>query len=364
MQSLWFKVFLRFWLAMSIVIAALVLVIGTTQSRIAGTPYAAGESLVVPLLGGTVWARMALAAVALALAALVCLWLARGITAPIARLREATRSLAQGNLGIRVGSPSGHRRDILADLGHDFDRMAEQIEKLMSSQRRLLIGVSHELRSPLARLSVALGIAWRHTDPAMEKSLESIEREADRLDELIGILLGLARLESGVEVANREPIELDALIREVTVKANFEGQGRRVTVRILKSEPCSLAGIRSSLQNAVENVLRNAVKSTAEGTDVEVTLRRVRESAWESAVIQVEDHGEGVPEQCLDGVFDPFSRVAKARGRASSGVGLGLTMAQRIVQLHGGEVKARNSSSGGLLVELSLPLGDRDADNP
>jgi two-component system sensor histidine kinase CpxA len=292
---------------------------------------------------------------------LVCLWLARYITAPVTRLRAATRQLAEGNLGARVGSANAKRQDELAELGRDFDHMAEQIQSLMASQRRLISDISHELRSPLARLSVALGLAWRQANPEIEGSLEHIEREADRLNELIGVLLKLARLESDAEPVNRETIELKVLLREVTADADFEAQSRHATVRIVKSEPCSIIGIRSALRSALENVLRNAVNYTAEGTDVEVILERIPDSSQESAVIRVRDHGEGVPGEALESIFRPFYRVADARDRSSGGTGLGLTITERVVRLHGGQVKAHNSPDGGLVVELRLPLSRSQA---
>lgn len=292
---------------------------------------------------------------------LLCLWLARYITAPVTKLRAATRQLAEGNLSARVGGAGAKRQDELAELGRDFDHMAEQMQSLMASQRRLMSDISHELRSPLARLNVALGLAWRQANPEIEGSLERIEREADRLNELIGVLLKLARLESGAEPMNRETIDLAALLREVTADADFEAQSRRGMVRIVKCEPCSMTGIRGALRSALENVLRNAVNYTAEGTDVEVILERVRESSQESAVIRVRDHGEGVPEEALGSIFRPFYRVADDRDRSSGGTGLGLTIAQTAVRLHGGQVKAHNSSGGGLVVELRLPLSGSQA---
>jgi signal transduction histidine kinase len=242
--------------------------------------------------------------------------------------------------------------------------MAEQIEDLMSSQQRLIRDISHELRSPLARLNVALGLARRNAGPEIEGSLDRIEREADRLNELIGVLLKLARLESGSEATNRETIDLEQVVREVTSDANFEAQSRNVTVRVVKAELCSIRGIREALRSALENVLRNAVNYTAEGTEVEVALDQIRDAGQDLALIQVRDHGEGIPEQLLQNIFKPFYRVADARERSSGGAGLGLTITERIVHLHGGSVEARNSAQGGLVVELRFPLTSDLASQP
>ena len=309
-----------------------------------------------PLLQGTPQMLAIRLAAVLMVAALVCLWLARYITAPVIKLRKITRQLADGNLGARVGSAGVKRRDEIADLGRDFDNMAERLEALMLSQRRLMTDISHELRSPLARLSVALGLAWRNANPEIESSLEHMERETHRLNELIGALLSLARLESGAEPANREAVNLEALTREVIEDANFEAQSRDVRVRIARCQACSMTGIRGALRSALENVLRNAVNYTPSGTEIEVTLERIHDGTGDFAVIQVRDHGNGVPEDLLGNIFKPFFRVADARERSSGGTGLGLTITDRIVHLHGGTVKAWNSEHGGLVVELRLPL--------
>jgi signal transduction histidine kinase len=316
-----------------------------------------------PFLQGTHQMQAIRLAAVLMVAALVCLWLARYITAPVIKLRKITRQLAEGNLGARVGSAGVKRRDEIADLGRDFDNMAERLEALMLSQRRLMTDISHELRSPLARLSVALGLAWRNANPEIESSLEHIERETDRLNELIGALLALVRLESGAAPTDRESVNLEALTREVIEDANFEAQSRNVGVRIARCQACSIPGIRGALRSALENVVRNAVNYTASGTEVEVTLDRIRDATGDYAVIQVRDHGIGVPEELLGSIFKPFFRVADARERSSGGTGLGLTITDRIVHLHGGTVKAWNSKDGGLVVELRMPLSGALAAN-
>ena len=289
----------------------------------------------------------------------VCLWLARYITAPVEKLRSAARRLADGDLSSRIGGTAIHRNDELGDLERDFDRMAERIESLMSSQQRLIQSISHELRSPLARLNVALGLVRKRAGAGVEGPLDRIEREADRLNELIGSLLTLARWESGIEPVNRGVVELDTLIREVAADADFEARSRNRGVRVLTLQPCSIAGIRYVLRSAIENVMRNAVNYTRKGSEVEVSLELVRDSVQESAVIRVRDHGEGVPEDALESIFRPFYRVADSRERASGGTGLGLSIVAKAMSLHGGQVRAENSLNGGLLVELRLPLAAR-----
>jgi two-component system sensor histidine kinase CpxA len=287
---------------------------------------------------------------------LVCLWLARYITAPVAKLRAAAHRLADGNLSSRVGSAAIRRQDEIGDLERDFDRMAERIESLMSSQQRLIQSISHELRSPLARLNVALGLARKQAGATANGPLERIEREAGRLNELIGNLLTIARWESGTEPVDRGDVELDALVREVAADADFEARSRNRAVRVLALQPCSIAGVRDVLRSAIENVMRNAVNYTRKDSEVEVTLEHVRDPLREAAVIRVRDHGDGVPEDALESIFKLFYRVADSRERSSGGTGLGLSIAAKAVSLHGGQVKAENSPSGGLLVELRFPI--------
>ena len=289
-------------------------------------------------------------------AGIVCLWLARQITAPVRKLSEAARQLANGNLAARVGKPSIMQRDEIADLGRDFDDMAERIESLISAQRRLIGDISHELRSPLTRISVALGIARRHANPECNYALDRMEREVERLNQLIGNLLKLARFETGAELMNPSPVILDLLIREVAQDADFEARNRDRLVRVARLDSCSVEGSEELLRSAVENIVRNAVNYTAEGTEVELSLERVRDSFEERAVIRVRDHGKGVPQGALEQIFQPFYRIDDARERSAGGVGLGLAITERAVRLHGGRVKAENSPSGGLIVELHLPL--------
>lgn len=293
---------------------------------------------------------------AVIVAGLVCFWLARYITAPVTRLRAATRSLAEGNLSARVGSGL-RRRDELADLGRDFDHMAERLEALMASQRRLMVDISHELRSPLARLSVALGLAWKHATPPIEPNLDRIERETVRLNDMIGTLLSLARLESGVEPRGRDTVQLDELLREIAGDANFEAQPREVRVEVLRADPCAVIGNDAELRSAIENVVRNAVRYTSAATTVEVSLEKLTIRGAEHALIRVRDHGEGVPPESIENLFRPFYRVADARDRGSGGTGLGLAITATVIRRHGGSCTAQNDPAGGLVVELQLPLG-------
>ena len=297
----------------------------------------------------------------LATAGLVCYWLARYLTAPVVRLRAATRRLADGDLSARVGG-TGRRRDELAELGRDFDLMAGRIESLIQAQHRLLGDISHELRSPLARLSVALGVARRRAGEPAAGAHDRIQRESERLNEMIGQLLTLTQLESGVDEVPPEPVGLTDLLGEVIVDADFEARGRERAVRLAAEAGCRLQGNRELLRSAIENVVRNAVRYTAPGTTVEVGLSHEQTAGLKRAVIRVRDHGPGVPPESLGETLRPFYRVADARDRQSGGTGLGLTITERAVRVHGGSVRAENAPGGGLVVGLTLPCaGDHEA---
>jgi two-component system, OmpR family, sensor histidine kinase CpxA len=286
---------------------------------------------------------------------LVCYALARYLTAPVVRLRAATQKLATGDLSARAGVPRSRRHDEMAELVRDFDAMAERLEKSVNAQARLLNDISHELRSPLARLNVALGLARQRTGPQAQSALERIDLEANRLNELIGELLTVARLESGDQSRQKSPIHLGELIDEIAKDADFEAQSRNCHVECVVSEDSTVMGVPLLLHSAIENVLRNATRYTEEGTGVQVRLEAGQGPSGAEAVIRVTDSGPGVPEDALDKLFRPFYRIDDARGRQTGGVGLGLAITERAVRLHGGTVSATNRPQGGLMVEIRLP---------
>jgi two-component system sensor histidine kinase CpxA len=272
----------------------------------------------------------------------------------VAKLRAATQELANGNFSVRVVPVMGKRRDELASLAADFDLMAEKIESLIDSQRRLLGDISHELRSPLARLNVALELARQRSGPDATSALQRIQHEAENLNEMIGQLLALTRLESGAEGLKKTSFDLVELLTAITDDARFEASSRNRSVRLKTSGRCTTVGNELLLRRAIENVVRNAVQYTAPGTEVEVELDCLSRSGF--AVITVRDHGTGVPENALVEIFRPFYRVDDARDREAGGVGLGLAIADRAVRLHGGSVEAANEPTGGLVVTMILPV--------
>jgi two-component system, OmpR family, sensor kinase len=282
---------------------------------------------------------------------IVCFLLARYLSDPIRHLRAATRSIAAGNLGVRVSSLMKGRRDELGMLALDFDVMAERLRALLASHRELLRDVSHELRSPLARLQIALGLA-RRPNANLEQEFDRIERETARLDELIGEILSLSRLDDPARALVMEPVNLEELIETQVDNARVEAEPRSIQVLIRAMAPLSIPGDRELLYRAVENVLRNAVRFSPVGGLVEVAVER----ALEQALIRVRDHGPGVPEELLARIFEPFFCVASARDRESGGYGIGLAITARVAALHGGSVRAKNADGGGLIVEIALSL--------
>ena len=186
-------------------------------------------------------------------------------------------------------------------------------------------------------------------------ALDRIARESHRLNEMVGQLLTLARWENGADGLHREEVDLKRLVEEVAADADFEARGRDCKVRVTHSDECRMTGNPPLLRSAVENVVRNAVRYTAEGTTVDVSLRRQREGDGDYAVISVRDRGAGVPEDALADIFRPFHRVEEARDRESGGAGLGLAITKRAVELHGGSVAAANIPEGGFVVEIRLP---------
>jgi len=292
---------------------------------------------------------------AILISGVICYLLTRYITRPILRLRAAARELAAGNLGARASSVMEKRRDELGQLVRDFNQMADRIEVLLDSERQLIRDISHELRSPLARLNVALGLARQRAGADAASQLDRIEREAERLNEMIGRLLTLARLEGAVAPSEQEPVLLSELVREVAEDAEFEAESRHCRVHVNAANECSTLGSPDLLRSAVENVVRNAVRYTAEGTEVQIDLACVGLDGARWATIRVRDHGPGLPESELNNVFRPFYRVANARERETGGTGLGLAISERAVRLHGGTIQASNAPGGGLLVEMRLP---------
>jgi len=300
-------------------------------------------------------------AAVLAVAGLFCYWLARTITRPIEKLRLAAREIAGGRLETRVDPSVVRRGDELGELGRDFDRMAERIGALVDAEHRLLADVSHTLRSPLARLSVALGLARRHANAEVSGHLDRIERETDHLNRLIGQLLTMARVESEIDFQPKKIFDLGLLVEEVAADGDYEARSRGSGVKFTPPFRCRVEGSPEILRYAIENVVRNAVQHTAPGTDVEITLETQGRWPNQRAILQVRDHGAGIPEEEMKNLFVRFRRVVNGVRQDSSSTGLGLAITERAFRLHGGRVAAASAPGGGLIVTLELPMLSSDS---
>lgn len=287
---------------------------------------------------------------------LVSLFFAAGLawyfSQPIRKLRNAFEAVAEGRLEPQLAIQMGQRRDELADLGRDFDRMVLRLKSLMGSQRHLLHDVSHELRSPLARLQAAIGLLRQQPD-LLERSLTRIELEADRMDKLVSELLTLSRLEAGMAGPFDETIDLHELLEDVVDDATFEASARNITVRLIGGQNANVRGNAELLHRAIENIVRNALKHSPSDASIDVSMT----TADGQIHIGVEDSGPGVPVSDLSLIFKPFYR-STAIG-SPDGHGLGLAIAARVVESLQGCISAINRQGGGLAVTIILPELER-----
>ena len=286
------------------------------------------------------------------ISALMCLVIAHYLSKPIERLRNATNELARGNLDIRVGATIGKRRDEIADLVRDFDSMAGELRKQIVSERNLLSGVSHELRSPIARIRLALALARSPDSREREEMLDRIEQDTIQLDSMLERILTVARLESGQYKPKFESLSLNEVVDEVLSDARFEAAATNVSINYADDALVNVSGDPGLLRSAIENAVRNAIFYSGQSGTIDVRLR-VEEG---DAVLTVRDNGKGVPEEALPLLFKPFYRVDDSRGTTTGGMGLGLAIVRNAVVAHGGTVSARNVSPHGLQVEFRLPV--------
>lgn len=282
---------------------------------------------------------------------LVGWWAARNVARPVEAIRAATRRMASGELSARVGVQSNDAHDELAQLARDFDAMAERIEALVAHDRSVLQDLSHELRSPLARLHLILDLARRSTDAEeAAKYFRQAEQEISRLDSMTGEMLALSRLEGGIPGESRERIDLAALLRECVGRATLEAEARHITLSVTHTDNAHVSGNHLLLERAVDNLISNAIKFSLAGASVEFAVR----ADTARAELTIRDHGPGVPDGELDALFRPLFRGSNAV--RASGHGLGLAIVQRVVRAHGGEIHAGNAKGGGLIVQMHLPL--------
>ena len=291
-----------------------------------------------------------LIAIMLVLAAPVCYLLARSLTEPIRDLRLATQRIARGDFSARVDLFAS-RSDEILNLSRDFNTMAKRTQSLLQSQKRLLRDISHELRSPLTRLNVALELARQHPQNSAAQ-LQRMEKESERLDELISNLLILAKKESQLDEIERKAIHIKELLQNIVQNATFEAGSKNIEIHIGAFKDFQVSGSTEVLGRALENVIRNGLHYSPPKSSIEINA----EENNNQLTLCIRDYGPGVPKEQLTDIFKPFFRVTEARDRNSGGTGIGLAIAKRAVLMHGGSIEARNAKEGGLIVEISLPL--------
>jgi two-component system sensor histidine kinase CpxA len=291
----------------------------------------------------------------LAVAVLLCYLLAMSLTSPLRKLQKTLERFGQGDLTARTGSK---RRDELGQLSRTFDRMAGRIETLLAAERRLLLDISHEIRSPLARLGVVVELARNSED--VEGSLNRIQKEADRLNDLVGQLLQVTRAEGDRDKLLRDAVRLDELLETVVEDCTIEAEARNCELHLGETPNVTVSGDPELLRRAIENIIRNAIRYSPQGERVDIALGTALNDRGSAARITVRDHGPGVPPESLGRIFDPFYRVDPDRSRTGGGVGLGLAIARRAVELHDGALHASNANPG-LLVEIEIPRQPAEA---
>ncbi|MFB0954975.1 MAG: HAMP domain-containing sensor histidine kinase [Aeromonadaceae bacterium] len=276
---------------------------------------------------------------------LFSLLLTRYLVRPIRILRDGMRQIAAGQFEVAMSRQMGHRRDELGELGQDADRMAWQLKQLISTQRRLLHDISHDLRSPLARLQVAIGLV-RQDPERLPEMLQRLEHETMRLNEMIGEVLTLARLESGVPQPQEDYLDLVSLLQSLVEDVRFEDQDHPLILQIASEQECLLPCHGELLWRAFDNLVRNALQHTPSGAEIRIRL----EEFSDEYLITIEDTGPGIPPELLAEVFEPFHHAGDTRGH-----GLGLAIAKRAIEAHQGTIHAENVVEGGLRLLVRLP---------
>jgi two-component system sensor histidine kinase CpxA len=290
------------------------------------------------------------------LVTLLCFALAYHIASPIHSIQSTARRVAQGDLTARVPPSVSRRFDEMAALAKDFDSMVGRLNLLIQTQKNLLNSVSHELRSPLARINLSLEILKKGYLPASDDIFQRLDRDVARIDSLMAQLLTLSRLESGVSSAEREDMDLAQLVEETAADSNFEAHASGKSVNFQRNGSIILENADPhALRSACENVIRNAVRFTPPGTDVEVVLEIDKSAPEPLALLFVRDHGPGVPEDSLQAIFQPFFRIC-GDADAEEGNGIGLAIAAEAIRLHGGKIRAANLLPTGLEIKIKLPI--------
>lgn len=307
------------------------------------------------------WAALSLRLIiAVFISGVICYLLSIYLTKPLSTLSFAANSIATGKLSTRVGKFKGHYRDEIADLSNNFNRMADKVEKIVKLKERLLQDISHELRSPLARLQIAIELGRKKSGNVAQSEFSRMEEECICLNSLIGEILEYARLDKSVYQLQRELTNIPKLLQRIIADANFEfannstNNNRRVTLSA--ATDCNLYVDERLLHRAIENILRNALRYSPAQELVSVVI--FFSETQQDLVIEIKDHGPGIPEDQLKKIFNPFYRVDKSREKKTGGYGLGLAIARQAIHLHNGEIQVINQKTGGLKVRITLPLAE------
>jgi two-component system, OmpR family, sensor histidine kinase CpxA len=290
------------------------------------------------------------------LVTLLCLLLAYHIASPIHSIQSTARKVAQGDLKARVPSSVSRRFDELAALAKDFDSMVNRLDSLIQNQKNLLNSVSHELRSPLARINISLALLKNRFSADSEELFQRLDRDIVRIDLLLGQLLTLSRLEARFSSGEREDVDFAQLLEEVAADGNFEAEALGKSVSLQKTGSIILQNADPhALRSACENIIRNAIRFTPPGSSVQIVLQAVRSATEPLAFLSVRDHGPGVPEDSLQAIFQPFYRINRD-AEATGGNGLGLAIASEAIRLHCGTIRAQNIRPTGLEIIIELPF--------
>lgn len=303
------------------------------------------------------WAQLTIRlATAIFISGLICYLLSRYLTFPLRQLSQAAKSIAKGKLNTRVGHFRGHSHDEIDELTAEFDRMAEQLERMVHSKERLLQDISHELRSPLARLNIAIELGRNKAAALAEPEFSRMLVECERLNTLIGEILHFARLDKSTDELNTSAIPIQELVAQIVIDAHFESahNDKHVELIVDPNTPETITADERLIHRAIENILRNAIRYSPSNAQIIIEIGLTKDN--HNILIQILDEGPGVPEDQLEKIFYPFYRVDVSREKKTGGYGLGLAIAQKAIQLHQGTIIAKNRPEGGLAVHITLPI--------
>lgn len=299
---------------------------------------------------GNVTTTLGLLLAACVVVGLVAWLIARTFARPLGELQGVVREIASGQIGARVPAQIASRRDEIGALATDFNSMADRLARLIEGRSQLMAELSHELRSPLARLQAALELAAARGSTELPDRAR-IENEIRRLDAAIGDMMRYSRLDAAAPVTRRL-VRLETLLGELADDEEVEARAHDVQLRLSAAPGLSVVGDPQLLRSAVENVLRNAIRHAPAGSSVDISARR--DDA--QIVLAIADRGPGVPPEWLERMFEPYARAPTQP--ATTGSGLGLAIASRVLQAHGGSIRAQLRDGGGLEIEARLPAAE------